>query len=460
MMLRYLPVSMLALAGSSLVVGCGDDSRPPTDGGLGDAICIGCTDGARPDGGGRDGGGGGDGNDSFADAVTIPIGPEGVMERIQTPGDEDYFSFMATAGTWYVLSTDANPDDDPDMIDTVITLYDDTMTQLAENDDGVPRASTDSEIIWVAPADGTYYVKVQEWSEWAGETLEGMPSFTYTLSVLDLDGTEAAVLIDAEPGNDAASATALKINMDVGFLFGTFASASDIDVFSFSVAAGRTFFFDLMPSGTSGYGSTSPAGRVYVTSSDGSEVLARIDNSLDNLTDISPALTAGDYLLWIEHGSGAAGANDFYVVKALGGMDNPPEAEEATNGTLAGAEALAQMTDDTTGITSAFLLAQLPDNSDVDYYSYDVAAGEQLSVACGAATSGSGVRGLTVEVRDASDAVLTMQAETLTDDVFIEDAMTTGAGTYYIRLSKTGQDAEVTSTWVRCGIRSGVPAAP
>jgi len=43
------------------------------------------------------------------------------------------------------------------------------------------------------------------------------------------------------------------------------------------------------------------------------------------------------------------------------------------------------------------------------------------------------------------------------DNVFVEDAALTAAGTYYVRLSKAGQDPEVTGDWVRCGIRAFTP---
>ena len=67
--------------------------------------------------------------------------------------------------------------DDPEMIDTVITLYDGSMNQIAENDDAIPRFNTDSELVIHVPAAGTYYVEVQEFSDWAGEDPEGMAPY-------------------------------------------------------------------------------------------------------------------------------------------------------------------------------------------------------------------------------------------------------------------------------------------
>jgi hypothetical protein len=441
-----------------LVLGC-NSPRPATDAGS-DAPLV--LDGGPGTDGNRDGGGGGtDGNDSFAQAVSVTVGMTGVMERIGTPGDHDFFSFAATAGTWYVIDTEANPDDDDTMVDTVITLYDASMTQIAENDDSVPRVNTDSELIWHCPADGTYYLELQEFSDWSPDSTmaEGDPSYTYTLTVNEVDPAAAVVRIDGEPGNDATTAEALRTNMNFGLLLGTFEDASDVDVFTFTVSGTTAWFLDPMPSGMDGYGSTSPAGRVYVMPADESETIARIDNSGDDYTDFSPALPPGDYLLFVEHGGAAAGANDFYAFKIVTGMENTPEGMEASNGTLAGAEALTQMTD-ADGLVSGFVLAQLGAPSDIDYFSFDLAAGHQMSVACGSASGGSGVRGLRVEVRDASDAVIAMATEAAPMNAFIEDTTASSAGTYYVRLTKTGQDPEVTGTWARCGVRSAVPTTP
>src|SRR5262245_53796709 len=94
------------------------------------------------------GGGNGDGNDSFAEAADLPLDSQaGAFAVIETPGDHDYFTFIAPAGTWILLDISANEADELGKLDSVIRLYDSSMTMIAENDDGVPRVNTDSEII-------------------------------------------------------------------------------------------------------------------------------------------------------------------------------------------------------------------------------------------------------------------------------------------------------------------------
>jgi len=403
----------------------------------------------------------GDGNDSFADADPIELGADPTMGRIGTPGDGDYYSFEGTAGQWMILSTEANPDDDPEMVDTVITLYDSSMTQIAENDDSVPRFNTDSELITRLPSDGTYYVLVREFSDWAGETPEGQADFNYSLSVASLNTGATAVNLDAEGGNDVASAQALGYNVDTsdfGIVVGDFADGSDVDVFSFSVAGGKNNIqFEMMPSTADGYGSTSSIGRLWITNGDGSEIIARIAiDETNGLTEIQPNLPDGDYNVFVEN-DGAPGANGFYVLKAYRfGTDNDPETDDTANDDVSTPDALTVMDDE--GVRRGFILATLGDG-DTDHFSFELMDGEQINVFCGSATAGSGVQGLsaTVLMADGTEVSGASGTETATDGIAIEE-VTAAAGTYVLRLTKTGQDAEVTGNWVRCGVAMAPPA--
>ena len=91
-------------------------------------------------------------------------------------------------------------------LDTVITLYDPTREQIAENDDSVPRVNTDSEIVIQLPTTGTYYLLVQEWTVWAGEALEDALTGPYQLDVVLVEPADPAVAIDPRNGRDVISA--------------------------------------------------------------------------------------------------------------------------------------------------------------------------------------------------------------------------------------------------------------
>jgi hypothetical protein len=434
---------------------CGDDDVTLTDGGRLDG---GPRDSGRRDTGGNtpDSGPGGDMNDSFAEAAELPLGNTGLEGVLNPAEDKDYYTFEAMEGDWLVVATEANSEDNPDLVDTVITLFDATMTQVAENDDRLPRSDTDSEIIYRVPTTGRYYVEVQEFSDWVDMSPEGLPSYTYTVKALVIDPTASPFTEDAETGNDETTATPLAFSaMGSNFLVGTFASATDVDVFSFTVTgtAAQSFSAEIMPATEEGYGSTTTAGEMWITNEEG-DILVRLDNRMMGQIDLSPSLEAGDYFLWVEHG-GTAGANDFYVFKNFLGTENDPETGEAMNDTLAGAQELSQT--DIEGVNTAFILAHLISDTDVDYFSFEVADGEQVSAVCGSASSGSGVQGLSLQLRDDTDAIVDMVTEMVPNTAFIEESDIMGAGTYYMRLSKTGQDPEVTGDFVRCAVRAAVP---
>lgn len=427
--------------------------------------------GREEDGGRRDAGMSGDGNDSFASADPIEVNAmDPTMGVIATDGDEDFYMFEGTAGQWVAIVTEANPDDDPALIDTVITLYDSDMNQIAENDDSVPRVNTDSEIITLLPSTGTYYVMVQEFSTWAGDPPESDPTFTYGLSVFVLDDAAMAVNVDTETGDVVANALPLTFATagtgQFAYILGELDRTADVDVFSFNIPAGenRNFSVNLMPPGTDGYGSTVTPRRMWITDMAGTTIIARIQPSAD-VTAVEPSLPPGDYNLFVEHAGAALGANDFYVLKAFRTGDNPPETAELTNDLAATPEDLMFMDNPAIGGRSGFILADLGGASptfDTDHFRTPMAvAGEQLTITCGSLTSGSGVQGLEVTLLQMDGTTeVASDTETATAAPLIQDQALTAGQQYIIRLTKTGQDPEVTGDWVRCGVHIAVPMTP
>jgi hypothetical protein len=173
--------------------------------------------------------------------------------------------------------------------------------------------------------------------------------------------------------------------------------------------------------------------------------------------DFSPTLPAGSYLLWVDAGGGTAGANDHYVLKALLGQENPLENETMPNSNDTSATATALTLADDMGVARGFILATLP-ASDVDFFSFDVPAGRQIGVFCGAQSSGSGLRGLQVQLLGTDGTtVLGMGTETATQGAAITRVTPTAPGTHYVRLTASAQDAEVAGDWVRCGVALTTP---
>jgi hypothetical protein len=454
---------LLALGLALPMVACGPspsttDAGPVPDAPIGGDSGVTVDARVRPDAGPT--------NDSFEGAEAITTDGTAVTDAIEAPEDVDFWTFEGTAGEWIAINTTANEMDDPMMVDTVITLYDSSRTQIAENDDGVPRANTDSEIVIRLPSTGTYYVEVQEFSAWNTEDdiePEGRGAYTYSLAILELTAG-GAIQIDAEPGDDAASAAPLTfggMSSNIAFVLGALDDATDVDVFSFTMpaAVGGLLGVDVMPGGIEGYGSTRLPARIWVTNAAGTDVIARIEPRGMQQADLSPALVAGTpYLLWVDAGGGSAGTNDHYVLKALVGADNPAE-PTASNDVYTAASPIT--TAENEGILRGFVLATLPTTDDVDFFSFDVPAGRQINVFCGSQSSGSGLRGVSARLFGSDGTtMLGMSTETATEGVAITAITPPAAGTYYFRVGATSTAPDVSSRFVRCGVALVTPAAP
>ncbi|MBI5481543.1 MAG: PPC domain-containing protein [Deltaproteobacteria bacterium] len=408
-----------------------------------------------------------DNNDSFAQAIQMDFTSASQKSGVINPkGDEDFYKFTGQAGTWIGIWVSANTECTEGKLDPVVTLYDSSETQIAENDDEVRGVNCDSFLITRLPSTGTYYAKVRDWFHFyypSDDTKwQGGPLFTYKIYLLTLEDGVSGTIIDQEPGNDLATAAPLTFPAGAaGSLLGTYANTSDIDVYTFTLTADSTVYYSFQSEGSDGNGSSAKLGDVTITDSAGATIIARIDGAGGALELEPPLVPAGNYALWIKS-SGALGANAFYTASFFtGSTDNPVDAEGATasgaNDTLANAEPLTESA--TAG--SYFVLSHLPTLGDVDYYKVDLAASTTLAVACGAARNGSGVQGLTVSIRDSGDSEIRAGTETLSENLVVGGSSTSTdplnistAGTYYVKLSKTGQAAEVAASWIRCGIHS------
>ena len=168
------------------------------------------------------------------------------------------------------------------------------------------------------------------------------------------------------------------------------ADGDDVDVYTFSVTDEEQAHFSaqLMPLGADGYGSTANGTRMWVADTQGN-IISRISHA-GKTDEVGPGgLALGDYHLHVAHSGNAVGSNDFYVIKFNLYGDNPVETEDETNGVVGTAEALEASADG--NATRYFILAQLSED-DVDYFSFDLAQGNNITVACGSASSGRSAR--------------------------------------------------------------------
>ena len=119
-------------------------------------------------------------NDAVAQAQRVPA-PVTVNGRLQTPTDNDYFVFAATAGQTLALEVQARRLGSP--VDSVLYLYNAQGGELNRNDEWVDPTEAllthqaDSRIVFTFPADGDYVVRIKDIQRHGGE------DFTYRLSI-------------------------------------------------------------------------------------------------------------------------------------------------------------------------------------------------------------------------------------------------------------------------------------
>jgi hypothetical protein len=425
-----------------------------------------------------------DGNNSFAEAVELTVDTP-VDSTLNPTGDGDYYKFTGTAGQAVAVFLVAQQTAfDPNTIDTVLTLYDASQTQIAFNDDPFPRNTNDSSIYTILPADGTYYVRVEECWTWVVGTPYSCATptdklqVTYGISLTVLDPTEASTVLDAEGGNTAETATALTYQAQASgsyyltLIYGTFTDAADVDVFSVTVPAdsavaqGRSVgYFDVYPHGVEGNGSTSPLGDFWLVAADDPlTVLAKSNGSMGEMASgLAPPMDFGkEYFLFLAHPGGAAGSNDFYFLNHSHGGSNPVEADDIANNDFATAEALVGANDETGW--HFFIEGDISTDDDQDHFTVaipaDLAAGTTLTVACGAMGSGSGLRGFTVEGLDASGAPVAGMSVTesaTTEPNLLDKAIPAGDNVGLRISTKDPQATDVTGTFYRCGIHLVAP---
>ena len=96
-------------------------------------------------------------NDNYDASSLLQTAGTSLSNLFDIATDEDWFKFDATAGTSYEIKTTNLAAG----VDTVLEIYDtDGVTMLAtDNNSGGGKASL---LLWQAPADGTYYVRVRQ----------------------------------------------------------------------------------------------------------------------------------------------------------------------------------------------------------------------------------------------------------------------------------------------------------
>jgi len=166
----------------------------------------------------------------LGNAIQTTIYPRGPYKTVT--GDKDYFHFELSQGQWYVFET-FNVDT---VLDTTLTLYNSSGTQVS-SDDGDGKGNGQDMILWQAPANGTYYLRVSPWSSTG--------SGTYSVRVLPKGGPWEA----NEPNNSWVTAIPLATNQaynDNLYQVGNYKTVTgDYDYFSFTGQSGYDYTINL-----------------------------------------------------------------------------------------------------------------------------------------------------------------------------------------------------------------------
>lgn len=382
---------------------------------------------------------------------------------IDPAGDIDYYTFDVSAGDWVGLIVSANPDGDPGLLDSVITLYDETgATQLAGNDDSVTSGSVDSELYYHSTEDQTLCVSITDYSD------EGDSAFTYDLAVLPIDfDLYDEFNEDTEPNDDTAAAQTLTTT-DAGTdqvftrVAGILDSDTDADVYQFDTPANTAAAtWSFTPSDTDGYGSTSSTGIVRIYDSDETTVLAELDQQAGSSGFFLPLAPTTTYYVEVNAPAGGAlGSNPFYVQNLVTSTTiNPQEMDDTANNDAATAEVATPIAGN--GIVSHYIGGTLSGASDTDWWSFDATAGDSIALACSSWRIGSGVRDATVSVfEDPMGSALQTETENEAEDLLWSDTTTatmspvpvSTTATHYFRIEASTFDATVTGRYYSCGI--------
>ena len=380
------------------------------------------------------------GNSSFETARRLEPG-ESLLQDLVSGSQVDYFVFSGEAGTFYELFTNRG-DFTPD---NTLWLYDSNHKLLAQNDDGGrwPGDAVDARLVVRLPRSGDYYVRVEDRATPDAFFMAGsFPLLFYNMHLNELTGAEGV----AHDTPDGPARVHFQRDAMSGYSFATLVGRlgdAALDRFELEGSADQALIGHARGPGIEGNGSSAELTRVQVL--DGERPIAQIEHARGQ-ENIHPPVGAGKYEVRVD-ADGDSGDNAFYVVDLVLLPDNPREAHDEANGQLSGAEAIRF---EGVGRRRGLLLSTL-DDEDVDYYSFSATKGDYLVLACEGESAGSGVRGLSAELRDPGDQVLASARETATENLAIDTFEIGEAGTYFVRLSSEGQpETEPIEPWARC----------
>jgi len=291
------------------------------------------------------------------------IVPDVTITGTLTPtGDVDFFAFEANAGQHVTIDVDAQSLTSRSPADTIVTLYDSSGRQLAENDD--ESADTrDSLLRFTIPTAGRYAFRIRD------VALRGGPNFTYRARVTLAGSPPPSRFTESEPNNSIAQANTITPNVTVR---GALDPAGDVDFFAFQASAGQRVRIDVAAKRLT---PSSAADTIVALFDSSGRKLAENDDrapgQLDSLLEFTVA-TAGRYAFSIRDFGNKGGPNFTYEVTVTLTGGAPARVNESEpNNTFAQAQTITP---------DVLIVGRLDPAGDVDFFSFSAAAGQRLTV--------------------------------------------------------------------------------
>lgn len=399
-------------------------------------------------------------------------------DTLNPTGTVKWFKFDGKAGDLVLISTltaQKNNPFDVDTIDTIVQLYDPQKQPYAFNDDALARQDNDSELWTMLATTGTYYVQVSECATYlaANPGLVGSCADPVDKAAADFKiflqnfslAPSATVVHEVEPNDKTTQPTKIVYEKAASgayyldILYGKLAATGDIDWFSFNlpadtkVGAGSRAMADItgFTGGVTGDGSSLQDWQVVVVASDNPlQLLAKCDLITGDLS--MPVTLGKTYYAAFSHAKAKTTANDFYIASHAGISSNALEQNEVGNNLLGGAEKLVVSATKPNYYIAGDLINAA---KDIDHFSMQVPLNTtKFSVYCAAASSGSGLVGLQVNMLQTTGAAIGGGTGVESGKILeVKDvAVPFGTKTVVLRLSAAAQAPDVSGAYYQCGV--------
>jgi hypothetical protein len=442
------------------------------------------------------GSGGGMGH-GFTGAMLITLDgapTPGSLLDVDTP---DFYKFYGKKGARISASVSAQAlagtnGFDRSVLDPVVTLYDAHGNQIAQDDDVWPPVSLDAQAFTVLPADGVYYVSVNDCIGAfpdskvcaSGDNISDLDYQLTIASVSHLDVPEVGE--GAEPNGTAQTAAQIpyKLSMSKGqqygyyLINGDFADRKDADVFSFQPPVDIAFpaggrpqagFWVQPITAFNGTGAKANA-RIWIVDGASMKTIAAVDQvdhgDGDNLVSGPIALTVpvapkGQYYLFVKHGTEPSfPEGDFYFIwhRADGVDVGQREGAPDNDDTPAKAQPLSTPEGDAADyFVDGDITGAGGPSPDVDYYSAAVPyAPAEVAFGCAARRAGSGLRGAKFSLLAGDGTPIGSLTELANRDAHTDWLkVPPGAKKVLLKVEAGSQDPLVAGTYYHCWIGFG-----